>query len=81
MENHEVEQILKQVFINDDVMVEGDGYHYTIIVVSDEFDGLSKVKRTQKIYAVLNEVIQSGALHALTVSAYTQKEWSDKSNG
>lgn len=81
MENTEVKEILEQEFLGDEVIVEGDGYHYSITIVSNIFDGLSRVKRTQKVYAVLNDSIQSGALHALSVSAFTSKEWSDKSNG
>ena len=81
MDNHEVKEKLEQSFVDGEIFVEGDGYHYSITVIDDVFKDLSRVKRTQKVYAVLNDVIQSGALHALTVRAYTKDEWSDKSNG
>ncbi len=81
MENNQVKQLLEKEFINGDIQVEGDGYHYQIVVISNLFTGLSRIKRTQKVYAVLNDAIQSGALHALSVKAFTVQEWSDKHNG
>ena len=39
-----------------------------------EFADLNKVKRHQKVYATVNEVIVSGELHALTLVALTPEE-------
>ncbi len=60
----------------DHLTVEGDGYHYHITVVADFFDNMSKIKRQQWIYEILNDFILSGALHAITIKAYTPSEWS-----
>ena len=49
-------------------------------VISNAFDGLTTVKRHQMIYKVLNEPISSGAIHALTIEAYTEKEWAEQAN-
>ncbi len=57
------------------VEVNGDGYHYQIIVVGNLFEGLTKLKRQQWVNAKLKSVIESGALHAITMSTYTDKEW------
>ena len=81
MNNSTVKEILEKHFINDEVKVTGDGYHYLIVIISDVFNNLSKVKRTQKVYQALGEQIQSGEVHALTVKAFTSQEWSNKSNG
>ena len=58
--------------------VDGDGYHYQITVVSPAFQDLSKVKRQQKIYALLKEWIAEGSLHAVTLNTYTPQEWENK---
>jgi len=43
-------------------------------VVAESFTGLSTVKRHQLVYAALQEHIQSGAIHALTIKALTPDE-------
>lgn len=62
----------------DKVVVDGDGYHYDVMVVSDVFCGLSRVARQQWIYAVLQDWIASGALHALNMKTLTKQEWETK---
>lgn len=58
--------------------VSGDGSKFEALVISEEFDGLSPLKRHKMIYAVLDEHIKSGAIHALTIKAYTAAEWQQK---
>jgi acid stress-induced BolA-like protein IbaG/YrbA len=58
------------------LVVEGDGYHYHITLVSDLFSGMLKVKRQQWVYDKLNDYILSGALHAISIKAFTPAEWS-----
>ena len=55
-----------------------DGGKYTAIVVSDEFEGKTMVAEQKMVYALVNEHIISGAIHALTIKAYTKAEWADK---
>ena len=52
----------------------GDGYHIDLAVVSDAFEGLSRVRRQQLVYGVLADVIRSGALHAVNIRAQTVAE-------
>ena len=75
MENNLIKDLIEQHINHKLVVVDGDGYHYKITVVSDDFEGLSRVHRTQKIYQVLNQHIKSGELHALSIKPYTIKEW------
>lgn len=58
--------------------VSGDGYQYEIMGIGDEFSGLSKLKRQQLVYGVLNEAIADGRLHALTIHAFTPTEMEQK---
>ena len=55
-----------------EVLVEGN--HGTIKIVSDQFSGLSKVKRQQLVYGCINDLIASGALHAVNIEAVSPTE-------
>ncbi|MEJ2478848.1 MAG: BolA family transcriptional regulator [Acidihalobacter sp.] len=69
-----VQQMIEQGMPGSRVEVEGDGSKFEAQVVSDAFAGLSTLKRHQQVYAVVGEHITSGAIHALTIKAYTPDE-------
>jgi acid stress-induced BolA-like protein IbaG/YrbA len=54
--------------------VSGDGQHFQAVIVSREFDGLSRVQRQQRVNAVLKEHFDSGVLHALSMQCLTPEE-------
>ena len=56
------------------VQVSGDGGRFQIEVVGECFAGASRVKRQQLVYACIDELIQSGAVHAVTIRAQTPAE-------
>jgi acid stress-induced BolA-like protein IbaG/YrbA len=56
------------------VDVQGEGGKYQVQVVSTAFEGLNRVKRQQAIYRLLNEHIQSGAIHAVSMLLQTPAE-------
>lgn len=58
-----------------EVTVTGDGYHFQAVVISDQFEGLSRVARQQWVYAKLKPWILSGALHAISIQTWTTLEW------
>jgi acid stress-induced BolA-like protein IbaG/YrbA len=57
------------------VAVQGDGQHFEAVIVSSEFAGLNRVKRQQRINAVLKARFDSGELHALSMKTFTPEEW------
>ena len=57
----------------------GSESHFKLILVSDDFDGLSLVKRHQKIYKTLANELANG-VHALALNTLTEQEWHDKNN-
>jgi len=59
--------------------VAGDGHHFEAVIVSSEFVGLNRVKRQQRINAILKARFDSGELHALSMKTLTPEEW--KANG
>ena len=56
--------------------LDGDGQHFEAVVVSDEFAGLSRVKRQQRVYQTLQDMLASGELHAISFKTLTPEEWS-----
>ncbi|MGX5174725.1 BolA family protein [Aliikangiella sp. IMCC44653] len=56
------------------VEVNGDGYHYEAVVVSQQFEGKRAVARQQMVYATLQAEIASGELHAITMKTLTPAE-------
>lgn len=50
--------------------------HYKAVIVSAQFAGLNAVKRHQKVYASLGELM--GQVHALALHAYTPDEWAEQ---
>ena len=61
------------------VAVQGDGQHFEAVIVCSEFAGLSRVKRQQRVNAILKARFDSGELHALSMQTLTPEEW--KANG
>lgn len=52
----------------------GQETHYKAVIVSEQFAGLNSVKRHQKVYATLGELMQQ--IHALAIHTYTAEELS-----
>lgn len=75
MEIEEIKNIISQAISLDELHVSGENGHYQVIAVSDMFDGMSRVKQQQAIYAPLQDVIASGAVHAVSIKAFTPTKW------
>jgi len=59
------------------VTVVGDGQHFEALIVSDEFAGLSRIQRQQRVNKALGERI-TGDIHALSMKTFTPQEWQEK---
>lgn len=75
MEIDEIKQLLEAGLDDCDVQVFGDGRHVDVIVIGDVFEGLRPLKKQQLVYAVLNEKIADGSVHAVNMKTYTRAEW------
>jgi len=58
----------------EDLLVEGSESKYTVEIVSDEFVDKSIIQRHKMIYAILDQYIKTGEIHALTIKAMTLDE-------
>lgn len=75
MDTNEIKQVLIEQLKLDEVIVNGEGSHFQIIAIGEMFDGMSRVKQQQMIYAPLMEYIADNRIHALSIKAYTPAEW------
>lgn len=48
--------------------------HYEAEIISSVFNGKNRISRHRMVMDVLGEELKSGALHALTLKAYTPEE-------
>ena len=55
--------------------VAGDGHHFEALIVSPAFEGLSRIRRHQLVYAALGERMRV-EIHALSMTTLTPAEWS-----
>ncbi|MFK7893825.1 MAG: BolA family protein [Granulosicoccus sp.] len=70
--------LVEQAITDSEVEITGDGSKFEARVVSETFEGLTTIKRHKMVYAVLDEHIKTGAIHALSIKAYTPSEWSEQ---
>ncbi|MCY7294814.1 BolA family protein [Alteromonas sp. a30] len=75
MQAEDIKKILEDKLALDEIHVTGEGSHFQILAVSDAFEGMSRVKKQQMIYAPLNEFIADGTLHALSIKTFNQEQW------
>jgi acid stress-induced BolA-like protein IbaG/YrbA len=61
------------------IEVDGDGRHWSAVIVSNAFDGKRLIQRHQAVYATLGEKIRTDEVHALSMKTYSPTEWAQQS--
>lgn len=79
-----IAEVLKSAFKGAKIFLENESMHHLVppnsethfklLVISDDFLGISKVGRQRMVYGPLNSEFKAG-LHALTLRALTTSEW------
>lgn len=69
-----IKQNIEQGMAVSHLNVEGDGQHFFAVVVSDEFEGMNRVQRHQRVYQTLGERMRE-EIHALSIKTFTPQEW------
>jgi len=69
-----IEAVLREKLPQCELEVVAEGNKLSLKVVSNEFVSLSRVKRQQKIYALLEDRIKSGEIHAVSMITQTLEE-------
>lgn len=76
MNPDEITQLLREKIPGCESEVDVDGSHVSLVVVSDQFEGLSTLKKQQLVYSALNTAIADGRIHAVHMKTLTPAEWS-----
>lgn len=67
--------LLQQAFPNATTIdAVNNGNKFEVLIVDESFTGKRLVQRQQAVYAIFNEHIASGTIHALTIHAKTPNE-------
>ena len=74
MSPDEIQSIIQQGFPGESVTVSGEGCGIVVIVISDQFQGISTLSRHRKVYATLGDKVGSD-IHALSIQAFTPQEY------
>ncbi len=62
-----------QIRLNDDA---GDDRHFSLMVISARFKDKSRLEKSQMVHAVLKDLLDTEAIHALTLKLKTPDEFS-----
>ncbi len=75
MTSDELRSIIGAGLACEHLEVEGDGRHWSAVVVSTEFAGLRRIQRHQRVYATLGARMHTDEVHALSMRTFTPAEW------
>ena len=72
--NDVIKKVISEGIDFDELSVEGSESKYTVTITSNQFSGKSTIQRHKMIYALLDNYIKTGEIHALTIKAMTLDE-------
>lgn len=75
MQAEELKALLAENFADSEIDVAIDGSHCNIRIVSEAFAGVMQVKKQQMVYALINDKIADGTLHAVNMKLHTPEQW------
>ena len=79
MTSEELQNIIAAGLPCEHLELSGDGSHWYATIVSSTFEGLSRIKRQQRVYATLGNRMQTNEVHALSMKTFTPAEWAANS--
>ena len=73
-----VSDTLKEAF-GDNVRIDfhderNDGKHFYLVIVSDQFEGKSRIERSRIVYSLLDPYLKTDMIHALRMQCKTPSE-------
>lgn len=81
---NKIRQLLQQAFVPDHLKIinesgnhrglPGAETHFLIVLVSDQFEALSRIERQRQVHEVLREELKN-SIHALSLRLATNTEW------
>lgn len=79
MDVEEIRSMIAAGLAGSMVQVDGDGRHFSAIVVSELFTDKSMVQQHQLVYKALGGRV-GGEIHALSIKTYTPEQWDAQQN-
>ena len=80
MSSDELRSIIAAGLACEHLEVDGDGRHWSAVIVSAEFAGLRAIQRHQRVYRTLGARMQTDEVHALSMKTFTPAEWASQSS-
>ena len=74
MDIKSIEDELRSAFPDSQIRVSSEGNLLKLNIKALKFENITKVKRQQMIYAVIDHRIKSGEVHAVSISATSPNE-------
>jgi acid stress-induced BolA-like protein IbaG/YrbA len=74
----EILALLAAAYPNVDFTLNGDGCHFQITAIGDDFLGMKKLARQKMLNNVLSPLISSGDIHAINYTILTREEANEK---
>jgi acid stress-induced BolA-like protein IbaG/YrbA len=81
MEIDAIKQLIERGLPGAEVSVTGDGSHFEALVISDAFQGKTRVQQHQLVYGTLGGRMESGEIHALALRTFTPDDWAAQHPG
>ncbi len=78
MQAPELQHIIETGLPCQHITVDGDGRHWSAVIVSSEFEGKRLIQRHQRVYMTLGTRMQTDEVHALSMKTYTPAEWANQ---
>lgn len=75
MQPEKIKQLIEAGMTDTEACVEGDGAHFTALVISPQFAGKSRLQKQQLVYDTVRAHLLDGSLHALSIKTFTPEEW------
>jgi acid stress-induced BolA-like protein IbaG/YrbA len=70
----DITEFLKSQFPEADISFDGEDCNSKVLIVSEQFEGLTSLQRHKLVLGALRDHFQSGQLHALSLSTKSPSE-------
>ena len=70
----DITNLLKLKFPNADISFEGENCNSRVLIVSNEFEGLTSLQRHRLVLGALKDHFKTGELHALSLKTKSPSE-------
>ena len=74
----DIEATLRATLPVQHLTLEGDGRHFELLIVSEVFNTMPRVRRHQTVYGALGDAMRDELVHALTMQTLTPEEWANR---